>query len=64
MTQALDELRAALSRHAYLVGDGLSLAHVATATALQFIEPVSARYIRLGPATRSARFITLREGAL
>lgn len=54
LAQALQELRKTVSRHACLVGGTFSFADVAMATALQFIEPVSDLYLRLGPATRRA----------
>lgn len=38
----------------WLVGDSFSLADIAMATALQFVLPIAARYIDLGPATRRA----------
>ena len=44
----------AVSRHACLVGGTFSFADVAMVVALQFVEPVADRYIRLGPATRRA----------
>lgn len=54
MSLALDELRAALFQDAYLLRSGFSFADVAMAAALQFVEPVSGHYIRLGPASRRA----------
>lgn len=54
MEEALQELRAALTLSGYLVGRKFSFADVAMAASLQFIEPVSSRYITLGPATRRA----------
>lgn len=53
--EALDALRAALSGgRRYVLGDGFTHADVAMATSLQFVLPVDARYIALGPATRAA----------
>ena len=55
--EALDGLRAALPRSTasrHLIGDALTFADVAMATALQFVRPVDDRYIALGPATREA----------
>lgn len=54
MAKALRELRKTVWRHACLVGATFSFADVAMAAALHFVEPVSERYIRLGPATRRA----------
>ena len=54
LAEAFRELRMAVSRHACLVGGTFSFADVAMAVALQFVEPVADRYIRLGPATRRA----------
>ena len=51
---ALLELRAAVFRKGHVVGQGLTFADIAMATALQFVEPVADRYIPLGPATRRA----------
>ena len=51
--QTLLSVRAALGAgRGNLVGDGFSYADVTIAAALQFVRPVSDRYIRLGPATR------------
>jgi glutathione S-transferase len=50
----LDTLRGALGNGRHLVGDALSFADIAMATALQFVLPVDNRYIALGPATRRA----------
>lgn len=49
----LDRLRAALGGRATLL-DGFSYADVAMAAALQFVRPVSGRYVPLGAATRLA----------
>lgn len=51
---ALDALRAALRGGRDYLLDGFSFADVTMATALQFVLPVAARYIALGPATREA----------
>lgn len=54
LAEVLRQLRKAVCRHSCLVGGAFSFADVAMATSLQFVEPVSNRYMRLGPATRRA----------
>ena len=54
MREVLLELRAGLGGGRDYLLDGLSYADIAMAAALQFVEPVADRYIRLGPATREA----------
>lgn len=52
---ALDKLRVALAGgRQHILGDQFSFADIAMATALQFVKPVSDRYMLLGPATREA----------
>jgi glutathione S-transferase len=46
------ELRQALSGRRYLVGDALSYCDIAMATSLVGVEPVEARHLPIGPATR------------
>jgi glutathione S-transferase len=53
LVDALDQIRAALSGdRKYILGE-FSYADVAAAVVLQFVSPVDARFIRLGPATRA-----------
>jgi glutathione S-transferase len=46
------ELRQTLSGRRFLVGDALSYCDIAMATSLVGVEPVAARHLPLGPATR------------
>jgi glutathione S-transferase len=54
LTGALDALRAALGSNDYLLGGALSYADLAMAVVLQFVNPVSDAYIKLGLGTRQA----------
>src|SRR5690606_1635100 len=53
MGRGLNELRAMLGGRRYLL-DSFSYADIAAAVALQPIQPVADRFLRLGPATREA----------
>ncbi|TVQ89205.1 MAG: glutathione S-transferase family protein [Deltaproteobacteria bacterium] len=48
----LERLRAALEGRTYLVNDSFTFADIAAACALQFVEPASERWFRLGEASR------------
>ncbi|MCA9593450.1 MAG: glutathione S-transferase family protein [Myxococcales bacterium] len=51
MREALTELRRRLAERNTFLGD-FSYADIAVAPALQFVEPVADRFVRLGPASR------------
>ncbi len=53
MRPLLTQVRDALAERPYLLTD-FSFADIAVAAALQFVSPVSGRYIRLGTASRAA----------
>jgi len=50
MAEALEGLRQQLDGGEYFVGSGLTAADLAVVSALQFVKPMSERYIRLGKA--------------
>lgn len=54
MREGLIELREALGKKPYVLGDDLTYADIAMAVTLQPVEPVSDSHLFLGPATRRA----------